>query len=162
MKKFISILAISAIILSFPTTASANSFTNNTITYIEFLDNGDYFETTLENISGANPLSSFEANIKTAQQITKTKTIAYKTSEGKLLWDISITATFTYNGSTSKCILCSHNAKSYANSWNIKSVSSYKKDNYATATAIVTHSGNSVNTLSKQVTITCSKTGNVY
>ncbi len=97
---------------------------------------------------------------KTSKTITKTKTVNTKASDGTTLWSASITATFTYNGTTSKCISCSHNAKSYAKTWTIKSISSKKNDNTATATAIATHSyGNISKDFTQTITITCSKNG---
>lgn len=51
------------------------------------------------------------------------------------LWSVSITATFIYDGSTSRCISCSPNATSYSSEWKIQSVSSNKSGNSATASA---------------------------
>lgn len=92
--------------------------------------------------------------------ITKTKTTRTKAQDGTVLWTVSITATFNYNSSTSKCISCSHSATSYARTWSIKSVTSSKSGNSATATAIATHSnGNLSHDFSQSVTIECSKNG---
>lgn len=121
-------------------------------------DNTYYIETTIED--GARPFTLFAQF--TARTVTKTKTTTVKSSDGTSLWSVSITGTFTYDGTTSKCISCSHNAVSYVDSWRIKSVTSQKSGNSATAIAIARHmSGNIANEYSQAVTITCSKNGTV-
>lgn len=163
MKKNISFITILSIIFIFSTTTPANAFnTTTTEKHFEYLQNGDYFETSIETTHISNPVLSTLYTTTATQKITKTKTGTYKTSDDKSLWYVSITGTFTFNGSTSRCIKCSHNAGSYAKSWFIKSVSSTKNDNSATATVIAIHSGNTNNTLKKQITISCSKNGNIY
>lgn len=94
------------------------------------------------------------------KEITKTKTARVGAGDGTVLWSVSITATFSYNGTTSKCISCSHSAASYVEAWSIKSVISEKSGNEATATAVATHSVGSLTQDSTQsVTIKCSKNG---
>ena len=94
------------------------------------------------------------------KEITKTKTARVRAGDGTVLWSVSVTATFSYNGTTSKCISCSHNAVSYVEAWSIKSVTSEKSGNEATATAVATHSVGSLSKDSTQsVTIKCSKNG---
>ncbi len=97
------------------------------------------------------------------QTITKTKTTSYKNADGKVLWKISLTATFTYDGSTSKCTKCSHTASAPASTWSIKSSSSSKSHNKATATVIAVHSdvwGIKI-PYKKTITLTCSADGKI-
>lgn len=49
-----------------------------------------------------------------------------RNSSGTVLWSVSITATFTYDGTTSRCISCSPSATAPATTWSIKSISSSK------------------------------------
>lgn len=162
MKKFISFITTISLFLTIPCNVSANeTLDNNSITEISYLENGDYIETYIT-INDFNYILQMSNKTKSTKEITKTKTSIYKNKNGVKLWDVSITATFTYNGSTSKCISCSHNSKSYANSWKIKSVTSHKKDNYAIANAIASHEDELQHSYNETVTITCSKTGNVY
>lgn len=123
---------------------------------IEYLSNGDYLETTISNTPN---LFSKICVVSATKKITKTKTVQYKNRNGKILWSISIKATFTYNGSSAKCISCSHSTSVSAKTWSIKSISSSKKGNSATAKAIAIHSGNTSKQFTKTVTIKCSKTG---
>ena len=94
------------------------SFINNIST--EKLSNGDCVITV---ISSDTSLTDNTLNISTfsaSKTITRTKTTYYKNSSGSVLWSVSIKATFTYNGNTSKCTSCSHNATAPAKSWSIK------------------------------------------
>ena len=119
-----------------------------------------YTETIISdiNMSPESPFFLLPQNVD--KTITKTKTTQVKAKDGTVLWSVSITATFTYNGKSSNCISCSHNAASYAKTWSIKSVSSEKNGNTATATASVTHSNGSISQdFSQSVTIECSKNG---
>lgn len=117
-----------------------------------------YIETTISDAYNASGVILCGTN----QTVTKTKTTKAKAQDGTILWTVSITATFTYNGTTSKCTSCTPNAASYAQAWSIKSVTSSKSGNTATATAIATHANGSLSHDFKQsVTIQCSKNGTV-
>ena len=65
---------------------------------IEHLDNGDYIETVINDAGMKAALSLQSAD----KQITKTKTAYYKNKSGAVLWSVSIKATFSYNGTSSK------------------------------------------------------------
>ena len=117
---------------------------------IEHLDNGDY------NDAGMKAALSLQSADK---QITKTKTAYYKNKSGAVLWSVSIKATFSYNGTSSKCISCSPSASAPAKSWSIKSLSSSKKGNSASAKVVAVHATNVSQQYTKTVTIHCSKTG---
>ena len=92
-----------------------------------------------------------------AQMVNNT----YKSASGKSMWSVSITGTFTYNGSSAKCVSCSHSSKTYTTNWTIKSISSSKKDNSATANVVAVHTVNGSNSIKRYVTITCSKNGTI-
>lgn len=123
---------------------------------IEMLENGYYYETIIVDAE-TDGISSRAAS----NTITKTKTTQLKNSSGSVLWSVSITATFTYDGSTSKCTSCTPSARSYASTWSIKSVTSSKSGNSATATAIAvqTTAVGTTYEYTKSVTIKCSATG---
>lgn len=83
-------------------------------------------------------------------------------SSGVVLWSVSITATFAYDGTTSRCISCSPSANAPATTWSIKSISSSKNGSSATAYATATHSSpSSSKDYTQSVTISCSKNGTV-
>lgn len=124
---------------------------------IEMLENGYYYETIIVDVE-TEENNSIRAS---SNSITKTKTTQLKNSSGTVLWSVSITATFTYDGSTSKCTSCTPSAKAYASTWSIKSVTSSKSGNSATATAIAvqTTAAGTTYEYTKSVTIKCSATG---
>lgn len=162
MKQFISTLIITAFItfLLGGINTNASTIARNSQLYMDELDNGDYFETIIMDVPSDNPLIS---TLSTSKTITKTKTTYYKNSKGTILWSVSIKATFTYNGTTSKCTSCSHSTTAPSPSWAIKKSSSSKSKNSATAnaTAVRTATNGDTNTVSKSVTIKCSPNGTV-
>ena len=139
-------------------TAFAASNVQPTQIMIEEAENGNYYETVIETLEQEQPPYSVFA---ATQYITKTKTTYYKNSSGTVLWSVSITATFSYDGSTSKCTSCSHSTTAPGTYWSITSSSSSRSGNSATATATAkyTPSSGAVQSYTKSVTIKCSPTG---
>lgn len=126
-KTFKHIITIFSFLLIFITNISiANA------TVLSNFNNDYYLETV---ITDANPTFSFSTLQSNSHTITKTKTTNIKNTNGAILWSVSITATFTYDGSTSRCISCSPSAETYSSSWTIQSTSSSKSGNSATAVA---------------------------
>lgn len=155
MKKLVSTLLITMLligsVLCMPINAAAIS--ENSTTAIEVLENGDYIETVIT-------YEDSESSARATQTKSGKKTASYKNSSGTVLWSVSITATFSYTGSTATCTSKSHSATSYASSWSIKSVSSTKSGNSATAKAVATYKDGSLSTdYTKSVTLTCSANG---
>lgn len=107
------------------------------------------------------PLSEISLFTRSTKQITKTKTSTYKSASGKSMWSVSITGTFTYNGFKCKMCIMLHSSKTYTTNWTIKSISSSKKDNSATANVVAVHTVNGSNSIKRYVTITCSKNGTI-
>lgn len=162
MKKIISLLLLTAMIsgiLYTGTTTAKAATASPSQSEIILLENGDYLETTITDVPA---ISSGISTMSTTQTVTKTKTTYYKNSSGTTLWSLSIRATFTYNGSTSKCTSCSHSTTCPGKTWKIKSVSSSKSGNSATAKATATQSGLIFSQdFTRSVTISCSKNGTV-
>lgn len=154
-KKFLFLLSLMLLLTLFFEPLS--TYAAQPIISIEYLENGYYFETTIEDTSSSR---GSVPNIP-ADYITKTKTTKMKDSSGNVLWSVSITATFFYDGTTSRCTTCTPNATSNSSTWSIKSVSSSKNGNSATATAVAinTSSIGQERELTKSVTISCSPAG---
>ena len=156
MKKIVSLLLLVLTVTLFETDiikASGSSIEPSR--EIIYLEGGYYLETSIEDVPVYNTISPQSTNT-----ITKTKTAKYKYKSGTVLWTFSITGTFSYDGTTSQCNVCFHSASAPAKTWRIKSVSSYKSGNSATATAIATHSnGSQSQDIVKHLTIQCSSTG---
>lgn len=90
-----------------------------------------------------------------------TKTTYYKNASGTTLWWVKVTGTFTYNGTTSRCTDSSVSASAPASAWRIANKSASKSGNSATATATAKKyiNGEVVATITKSVTLSCSKYG---
>ena len=150
-KTFKHIITIFSFLLIFITNISiANA------TVLSNFNNDYYLETV---ITDANPTFSFSTLQSNSHTITKTKTTNIKNTNGAILWSVSITATFTYDGSTSRCISCSPSAETYSSSWTIQSTSSSKSGNSATAIATANYA--SLKNYTQSVTISCIKNGTV-
>lgn len=140
-------LALSFLTISNGQTAAAATTQN---------EDGCYWETVIQDA----PLLPIAITASATKTITKTKTSYYKNSNGAVLWSVAVTGTFSYNGSTSKCTGCSHKAAAPGASWSIKSSSSSRSGNSATANAIATHYNGTISKdYSRSVTIKCSKDG---
>lgn len=157
MKKCLALTLVFALIscmfFSIPVNAST---ADSTVVSIEYLENGDYIETVITyNTSDVNVIVPYGT-----QSITGTKTSYDKNSSGTVLWSVSVTATFLYNGSSAVCSDCSHSTTAPSPAWTIKEASHSKSLNTATAKATATHttsSGSSDKTMSAK--LTCSPTG---
>lgn len=155
MKKFIKHSFIFIFLLSV-LFSPISVYANDTIlsSQKEYLENGDYFEiTTIE-----HDTNSFFATSKT---ITASRTAKYVTSSGKVCWSVTVTGTFTYNGSTSKCTASKVSAISNNSNWRIASKNSSRCGNTASATATANlYKGSKIiKTATKTVTLSCSKNG---
>ena len=108
-------------------------------------------------ITSGNPIPSTQS----MQTVTATKTAYARDANHNVLWYVSITATFLYDGTTAQCISCTPGAGTNANSWSIKNVSSSFSRNSATATATATHTlvFGITQDHTMSVTIYCSPTG---
>ena len=152
MKKILLIL-LTITMLSFSmlcTPISAASTTEKvTAVTIEYLENGDYIETII---------TYEEALTRSSKTASKTKN--YKNSDGDVMWSVTVRGTFSYNGTTSSCTAVSHSTTSPGTYWSIKSASSSKSGNTATAKAGATKSISGVSQdYSMSVSLTCSANG---
>ncbi len=155
MKKIIStLLTISFLflVISLDSNAASKSCIEKKIV------NGSVFfiETTITEKTSFLPI----AKVRSSKSKTATKTTNVKDSSGNVLWSLSITGTFSYNGSSSQCTSCSHNASSNSE-WTIVNSSSSYSGNSATATATAQKKHILSYTMSESVTISCSASGKI-
>ncbi len=128
------------------------------------LPEGCYIETII--IDSSSDYSASEQDRETRAgytYTTKTKVSSMKDSGGILLWSVTLIATFRYNGSESLCTSCTPSAMSYSSDWTIKSITSSKSGNHATAYGIATKSDlfTFPKDYSLSVTLSCSPNGTV-
>ncbi len=157
IKKSISITLIIAVICCTVLSLSVGAASENySVVDIECLNNGDYIETVISDIDEQVVPSVGRAS----KSITKTR--YYKNSEGTVLWSVSITGTFTYNGTTSTCTSCSHKTTSPASAWSITSSSHSKSGNTATARATATYeTATTSKDYQMSISIKCSASGTI-
>lgn len=109
MKKIITLFTLTALALCFlspvSTTKVQAARVVPSLTETVRLENGDYLETVIVDVP---TISSGISTFSTTKTVTKTKTTSYKNANGSTLWSVSIRASFTYNGSTSRCTSYSH------------------------------------------------------
>jgi hypothetical protein len=129
--------------------------TSNTQVSVEYLPDGSYIETVIE--ENQPPFSLFIA----ASTTSGNKTVTYRNSSGEALWYVRVTGYFSYNGSTATCTSASVSAASYSSAWGITSQSSSYSGNtaYAYATAKQYLAGVVILTVNESVQLTCSASG---
>lgn len=121
---------------------------------IEYLENGDYIETTITILPSSRKSST----------CTGRKTTNYKNSAGTTLWSVTVRASFSYvTGKSSKCTSASGYSTSKSSSWKVSSATTSKSGNSATATATGTQYRNSkpVGSITRSVTLSCDTYGNL-
>ncbi|MDD6043351.1 MAG: hypothetical protein PUB87_06320 [Eubacteriaceae bacterium] len=160
MKKITALITLIMLVIAFtvqPSFAESNSDKST----IEYLDDGSYYETVIED--STSPWVVFEGWIHTysTTTATKTKTTYYKNADGDVLWYVRVKGTFTYGDGTSKCTAVTPSAASQASSWKVSNISGSKSGNTASATATGKqyYDGSVIATKTKTVTLTCSSTG---
>ena len=105
--------------------------------------------------SGIQPFSATQAK-------SGSKTVRYENASGTTLWYVTVHASFTYNGNTSSCTSTNVTAESNSSAWKVTNKSSWKSGNtgYASATGHQYNIlGMETNTLSRTVSISCTKNG---
>ena len=91
------------------------------------------------------------------------KTLKVKTNSNDVIWQVKVTGNFSYNGSTSICTSSSVSTQFYNKNRKLINQSSSKNKNIASATAKAGLYRNKVliETLTKSVSISCDKNGNI-
>jgi PDZ domain-containing secreted protein len=170
MKKSVSILVIIIAMLatSVPSFADTHSVPGEAEVYqtvisgTTYMDDGSYYVTTVNESTPSNiPGDMLRAASSTK---TSTKRTTYYNSSDESMWYVQVTGTFTYNGTTSSCTSSTVSAAAQGSNWSIVSKSASKSGNQATGSATASRYnvlGIAVQTVSKTVIITCSKTGTV-
>ena len=163
-KNFLIILALSLILCLLPTNfvsaASANDDTVSSSTYIEYLDDGSYWVTEIEQ-------DNSEISLLSSDKVGA-KTTTYYSSSDEALCALKITATFSYDGSTVSCVGTKITKYIYDDSWSIQDVTTSHSSS-STSKASATASGKFVNkflgitvkSISASVTVYCDKNGNI-
>ncbi len=111
----------------------------------------------------SEPEVSVEKGDITRGTITRTKTSNLENAAGQIKISVSVTGTFTYNGTSATCTSCSGSSTSYNSTWTILGYTVSRSGNTATNHTTAQHAiNNKIHTYQKDVTLTCSANGNVY
>lgn len=156
MKKFlfnISFLVLGIILFIIPCDINATTiYTNNNTTY-EYFDDGTMLVTSI-----TEELTNRSSGTKSAH-----KSQYYCDSNGNKLWSVTVSGTFTYTGSSSKCTKASVNTTVYNSDWKITNSTASHSGNSATATATAKkyYLSTIISTKPLSVTLSCDKNGNL-
>ena len=95
--------------------------------------------------------------------VTKTKYLRYYDSKGVLLWTTYLTATFQYNGKKVVCTEAALTAEIADGDWTLDEKQTEKADNTAKGTVTFRQHklGVPLKTITRTLTLTCDKNGNV-
>lgn len=150
MKKFFCLCLSLVLLLSFSFDTYASSQT------IIFFNDGSYLITTLEDtpIDDGITLSSIESK-------SKSKTIKHYNANNQVMWQATVTGTFSYGNGSAKCTKSTVSAKSFVSEWKITDKSSSISKNSALAKVTAKQYLNStvINIINKTLQLTCSPTG---
>lgn len=130
--------------------SAAESVTEEHIVISQIIENmgdGSYYIETIS-IPAAQTYANTKKGTKTAQYI----------SSGTTVYALSVTGTFTYDGTTADATSASYSITTYVEDATVKSCNAYTSGASAVATGSVSYKGF---TLQKTVTLTCDKNGNL-
>ncbi len=116
--------------------------------------------TVIEEIpSSTNPGISLYSTGSTTK--TGSKTVYYKNADNETLWYVRVTATFSYNGTTSTCKSAYVTANSKSSYWKVSNKRSSYIDNQGTASATGKKYlfGVVTSTINRSITLSCSRYG---
>lgn len=150
MKKIYTLLVVAILFfVQQPISILANNQNEENIQR-EYFSDGSFFEIRISETQSRSSKSG-------------TKTAIYKDSSHEPLWYVTVLGSFSYNGHSATCTSASVTAGSYSDVWKISNKSVSKSQNSATATAIAKKylNGTWVKSITKSVTLSCDKNGNL-
>lgn len=102
-------------------------------------------------------------NIQTRSSSTKRGEIDYnyKNKNGKIVWTATLTGTFEYNGTTSKCISASVSVSNVSSGWQLFTKKASTSGNQAKA-SIIMRETSTMALHPVNFTLSCSPTGSLY
>jgi hypothetical protein len=115
---------------------------------VEWLENGDSITTEV-----------YEYAIQPRSGKTGYASTIYNNSSGTTIWKVTVTGTFTYNGTSSSATSATATVNTYSTSASFVSKNAYTSGNTATATATVKYLHSQTTRSAK---ISCDKNGNLY
>lgn len=160
MKKITILFFSILLMLSLNTNIYASeSMDSNEYSIIKTFSDGSYIKSVL--IDDSTDCSSLARKTSTK---TGRRVYSYESSSGKLLWTITITGTFSYTGSSSKCTKSEISTTCPASNWKLSEKKAYTSGSSAKATASFKQYKKDVylQTITRTVTLSCNKSGKLY
>lgn len=155
MKHLLSFLIVLSLLfaISLNVNATQKSIQSSEATQIEFFDDGSCLIIT---INEENTCTTFSTQTKSG-----TKTLSYKDADGNVEWKVVLHGTYTYTGTTSTCTSANITYNIYDTNWVMESATASKSANTAIGDIVAKRKvlGITVNTISNQITLSCSPTG---
>ncbi len=155
MKKVISLILVVLMLFSVASVSVVATDSDDTVTTTtQYFDDGSYMVVTVR----TNEISTHAKSNGTADS---TKDYNYYTSSGALRWTVTLTASFTYTGSSATCKSASVSHKIYNSAWSVKSENASRSGRTATATFTVVRTALGIvnKTVSDSITLSCSNAG---
>lgn len=125
---------------------------SNTDIYIEYYSDGSYSVTTL----GTSSIT-----VLANSTVSKYKTTAHYNSKNEKEWEITVTGTFNYTGSSATCTNSTVSYKIYDDHWKVTSAQASKSGRVAKGEFTLKRYfvGIPTKTVNETLTLTCSNTG---
>ena len=153
MKRFLCLFLI-IIIVSFSFASVCGAINGEVISEsVEYYPDGSY---------GITETIEYSAKATYGSK-TASKNYKHYNASNELVWMVKLTASFTYNGSTSSCTSATPSYTEYVSTWKVKTATASHSGNTATGnytakryTLLIP-----VETVNKTLTLKCDKNGNV-
>lgn len=148
MRKILTILLALACLLNLAVPAAAASNTESQTVYFE---DGSYAVITL----------STAPQTRAGNTVSGGKDWSYYDANDKLCWVVTLTGSFTYNGSSATCTSANIDATIYESGWSCSSKSAYASGSSAIGSATMVRKvlGVQVDSVPVSLKITCDKNG---
>lgn len=155
-RKIIACLLIVVLLLPIPYSFASGVESTDTDKFM--FDDGSYFVTALAVGDSGNGMVTFASG--TAKG---TRTVSYYDAAGTKQWAVSLTGTFSYNGSSATCTSATISVNIINSVWKISSQSAGKSGNKAIGDAVIIRKflGVTIDTRTIHLGIVCDKDGNV-
>lgn len=153
MKKVLAVFLSVVMLVAFPVVAYAGEEDTETSTAVEYLEDGSYIVTTVEE----------EPNLFRASTKSGTKTAKFYNSDDEIQWSVTLSGTFSYTGSSATCTKASVSYKVYDSDWKVTSATSSKSGRTATGNFTIKMYVTFVpiKTLNRTLTLSCSNSGTI-
>lgn len=150
MKRIAFFLIACLVIFSLCSTSALATENNDVLVKrtVEVLDNGDSIVTEV-----------YECAVQPRSGKTGYASATYWNSLGAAVWKVTVTGTFTYNGTTSSATNATASVSIYNSNAKFVSKNAYTSGQKATATATVKY--DTVQT-TRSASVSCDKNGNLY